>query len=230
MVECLLILTTENPIRNLIKTINFFTTTLIKQKMPLTLHPNNLSFSNKVFRILWRVIWLLFFRPTPRYLHQWRCLLLRLFGAKIGHGVHPYPSANIWAPWNLTMKDNSCLSEHVDCYNVDKISIGKNSTVSQYSFLCTASHDYTKAEMPLITAEIIIEDDVWIMADVFIAPGVKIGEGSIVGARSSVFSNIPAWIICKGNPAIGYRVRNNPKLTKDQSTAALKHNEITKSI
>ena len=179
--------------------------------MPLTLQIKKLSKSNKFLRIIWKLVWVLLYRPTPRSFHKWRCFLLRLFGAKIGVGVHPYPSAAIWAPWNLIMADNSCLSEYVDCYNVDQISIGKNYTVSQYSFLCTASHDYTKVGMPLITGPITIADDVWIMADVFISPGLKIGEGSIVGARSSVFTNIPPWVIFKGNPAIQCRIRNHPQ-------------------
>ena len=83
-----------------------------------------LSFRNKVGRTVWNVVWLLLFRPTPRLLHVWRCMLLRMFGAKLGKAVHPYPSARIWAPWNLEMGDHSCLSEQVDCYCVDKIRIG----------------------------------------------------------------------------------------------------------
>lgn len=151
--------------------------------------------------MLWQVVWLLFYRPTPRVLHTWRCFLLRLFGAKIGKAVHPYPSARIWAPWNLKMGDHSCLSEQVDCYCVDLIQIGAHATVSQYSFLCTASHDYTNPDMPLVTAPIVIGERVWITADVFIGPGVHIGEGAVVLARSSVFEDIEPWVVATGNPA-----------------------------
>jgi putative colanic acid biosynthesis acetyltransferase WcaF len=167
----------------------------------------NLSLGNKIARTLWHVVWLLFYRPTPRFMHAWRRMLLRLFGAKLGKGVHPYPSARIWAPWNLEMGDHACLSEHVDCYCVDKIRIGAHSTISQYSFLCTASHDYTKAGMPLVTAPIGIADRVWITADVFVGPGVQIGEGAIITARSSVFTDIPAGMVARGNPAIPFKPR-----------------------
>ncbi len=122
--------------------------------MTEALRRHHLSARNKLARALWQVVWLLFFRPMPRPLHAWRCLLLRLFGAKLGKAVHPYPSARVWAPWNLEMGDHACLSEGVDCYRVDKIRIGAHSTVSQYSFLCTASHDYRQALMPLVTAPI----------------------------------------------------------------------------
>lgn len=149
----------------------------------------------KSARSIWHIVWLLLYRPTPRLLHPWRCLLLSLFGAKLGEKVHPYPSARVWAPWNLEMGDHSCLSEHVDCYCVDKIRIGAHATVSQYSFLCTASHDYCDLNMPLVTAPITIGERVWITADVFVAPGVTIGEGAVVLARSSVFENIEAWVV-----------------------------------
>lgn len=175
--------------------------------MAHTLKEMRLSVGNKLGRALWQAVWLLLYRPTPRFMHAWRCLLLRLFGAKLGKRVHPYPSARVWAPWNLEMGDHSCLSEHVDCYCVDKIRIGAHSTISQYSFLCTASHDYTKAGMPLVTAPISIADHVWITADVFVAPGVQIGEGAVINARSSVFSDLPAWKIARGNPAKAYKPR-----------------------
>ncbi len=163
---------------------------------------NTISRLNKILRALWNVTWFLLFRTTPRSFHRWRCFLLKIFGAKIGKEVHPYPTARIWAPWNLSMGDHSCLSEGVDCYCVDLIKIGAHSTVSQYSFLCTASHDYTVASMPLVTAPITIGERVWITADVFVGPGVTIGDGAVVTARSSVFSDIPPWMVAKGNPAV----------------------------
>lgn len=161
----------------------------------------DLSTRNKVGRVVWTVVWSLLYRPTPRLFHGWRRLLLRLFGAKIGKGVHPYPSARIWAPWNLEMGDHSCLSECVDCYSVDWIRIGAHSTVSQYTFLCTASHRYTDPDMPLVTAPITIGDRVWIMADVFVAPGISVGDGAVITARSNVFHDIEPWVVAGGSPA-----------------------------
>ncbi|HEY8355829.1 MAG TPA: putative colanic acid biosynthesis acetyltransferase, partial [Ramlibacter sp.] len=134
-------------------------------------------------------------------------MLLIAFGAKLGRGVHPYPSARIWAPWNLEMGEHACLSDYVDCYSVAKITIGAYSTVSQYSFLCSASHDYTSTAMPLVCAPIAIGERVWITADVFVGPGVTIGDGAVVTARSSVFSDVPSWTVAGGNPARPVRPR-----------------------
>lgn len=169
--------------------------------MPVPLQLHHLGLSNKVARIFWQIAWLLLYRPTPRLFHPWRRFLLRLFGAKLGKSVHPYPSARIWAPWNLEMGDHSCLSEQVDCYCVAKVIIGAHATVSQYSFLCTASHDYTDLNMPLVTAPITIGERAWITADVFVGPGVSIKEGSVVLARSNVFKDVEPWVVVAGNPA-----------------------------
>lgn len=105
------------------------------------------------------------------------------------------------------MGDDSCLSHHVDCYNVAKITLGNRATVSQYSFLCTATHDYTKNNFPLLVAPISIGSNAWVTADVFIGPGVNIGEGAVINARSSVFSDIDPWVVAKGNPAKPYKAR-----------------------
>jgi putative colanic acid biosynthesis acetyltransferase WcaF len=141
-------------------------------------------------------------------LHGWRRFLLRLFGAKMGLGTFAYPSVQIWAPWNLVMGDHSCLSHFVDCYCVDKVTLGHHATVSQYSHLCTASHDYNKADMPLISAPIVIADFAWVTADVFVGPGVTVSEGAVIAARSTVTRDVPPWTVVAGAPAKFVRLRD----------------------
>lgn len=177
------------------------------------------AWTNAVGRVLWRVVWLIVYRPSPRVFHGWRRFLLRLFGATVGPGAHPYPSAKIWAPWNLTMGPRSCLGPDVDCYCVDQIILGANATVSQYSFLCTASHDYRHSHMPLVTAPIVIEDHAWVAADVFVGPGVTIGEGAVVGARASVFRDVAPWTVVAGNPVKVINKRSGSP-ENDKSTGA----------
>ena len=131
----------------------------------------------------------------------WRRMLLRFFGARIGEGAKIMPSTKIWAPWNLTMGEEACLSHDVDCYCVAPVSIGAHATVSQYSFLCTATHDVQDPHMRLVTAPIVIGDGAWVAADVFVSPGIIIGEGAVVGVRSNVFMNLEPWKIYAGTPA-----------------------------
>jgi putative colanic acid biosynthesis acetyltransferase WcaF len=163
--------------------------------------PSPHSRVNRTTRLLWSIVWLLLFRPSPKPLYAWRRLLLRLFGAHLGEGVVVHASARIWAPWNLEMGDFSSLAPFVDCYCVDRVSLGRRVTVSQYSFLCAASHDVDSPDMRLTTAPVKLEDHAWIAADAFVAPGVTVGEGAVVGARASVFKDVPAWTVVAGNPA-----------------------------
>jgi putative colanic acid biosynthesis acetyltransferase WcaF len=162
---------------------------------------SNLTLRNRFLRAIWYIVWISLFRPSPRPFFWWRRFLLRLFGAKIAEGVRVYGTAKIFYPPTLTMDAFSILGPDVDCYCVDKVHIGHHAVVSQYSFLCTASHDYRKPDLPLITAPIKIENQAWIAADSFIAPGVTIGEGAVVGARSSVYRDVPSWVVVGGNPA-----------------------------
>lgn len=159
------------------------------------------SRANQLARLLWGVVWVFLFRPSPRFLYGWRRFLLRLFGAQVGREAHIYPSARIWAPWNLEIGAFSALGHAVDCYCVDRVCIGAHVGISQYSFLCTASHDIADPHLKLIHAPIRIDDAAWVAADVFVGPGVHIGAGAVVGARSGVFKDVEPWTVVCGNPA-----------------------------
>lgn len=152
-------------------------------------------------RLAWELVWLLAFRPTPRWaLHGWRRFLLRAFGARIGAGCRIAPSCRVWAPWNLAMGEFSALGDGVDCYSMGRITIGSKVAVSQRSFLCAGSHDIRSLSRPLVTGPIAIEDHVWIAAESFVHPNVSIREGAVVGARSVVTQDLPAWSVCVGHP------------------------------
>ena len=153
----------------------------------------------KILRKLWELVYAVLFRPSPRgMMNGWRKMLLRLFGAKIGKGSKIAPTCFVWAPWNLEMGDFSVLGDHVDCYTMNKIHIGSKVAVSQRSFLCTGSHDTTSLLRPLTTRPITIGDHAWIAAEAMICPGVTIGAGAVIGARSFVNRDMPAWTICAG--------------------------------
>ena len=57
--------------------------------------------------------------------------------------------------------------------------------------------------------KITIGNSCWVATDVFIAPGVTVGDGAVIGARSTVFKELkPNWIY-KGTPAIAHKARFN---------------------
>lgn len=168
----------------------------------MTANRHKFSLGNKVARTLWIFVSFFLFKPfAPRIFRKWRIIILKLFGAKIKFTCTIHSNVKIWAPWNLKMDDYSCLGPNVDCYNQGLIIIGANSTISQKVYLCASSHDYNLSSHPLILAPIIIGDKVWVAADAFIGPGVKIGEGAVVGARAAVFKEIDPWVVVGGNPS-----------------------------
>lgn len=169
------------------------------------------SRGNVAARALWGVVYRLFFRPTPRPFHAWRNWLLRCFGARLHPTARVYPRARVWAPWNLVMGERATLGDDVDCYCVDTITIGAHTTVSQYTYLCGATHDFEFEAFPLAPRPITIGAWCWVAADVFVAPGVTIGEGTVVGARSGVFKDLPPWVVASGTPAQPRRPREKPK-------------------
>lgn len=174
---------------------------------PLAARRSPHSLGHRLARFLWGVVYILLFRPTPRNFHFWRVMLLRIFGAKIHSKARVYPKAKIWAPWNLTMHEGATIGDEVDVYCVAPITLEAWAGVSAYSYLCAASHDFDNVEFPLTPAPIKLGRRCWLAADVFVAPGVTIGDGVVVGARSSVFSDLPPWMVCMGTPAKPVRPR-----------------------
>lgn len=127
--------------------------------------------------------------------------MLRLLGAKIGRGVQVFPSARIMYPWLLEIGDRSVISWDVKVYNAGKITIGKNTVISQYSHLCAATHDYDSANFLLLKKPIFIGNNVWVAADAFIGPGVHISDGAVVAARAVVIKDVSSLTVVAGNPA-----------------------------
>lgn len=151
---------------------------------------------------LWRFVYVIFFRHSPQVMYGWRRFLLRSFGATIGKGVIIRPSAQITYPWKLTLGDYCWIGDEVVLYSLGIITVRSNAVVSQRSYLCTGTHDYNSENFDIESHTIVIGEKCWIATDVYVGPGVSIGNGTIVGARSSVFKDLPAGKVCIGSPAV----------------------------
>ena len=150
---------------------------------------------------LWWLTQSLFFKTSPQVLYGWRRFLLSLFGAKIGKKVIVRPSAQITYPWKVTIGKNSWIGEETILYSLGDIFIGENVAIAHGVYFNTGLHDHTRKDFKIASKNIIIEDECWITNDVYIAPGVSISKGCVIGARSSVYKNMPEGFICYGNPA-----------------------------
>jgi putative colanic acid biosynthesis acetyltransferase WcaF len=166
----------------------------IRFTSPWTLRQN-------MIRVMWMIVSALFFRTSFHNWYGWRRMLLRMFGAKIGHDVRIRPTVKIEIPWNLDIDDGSIVGDHAILYSLGKITLGKRVIISQYAHLCAGTHDYRYKAFPLVRPPITIGDEAWIAADAFVGPGVTMGRRAVLGARASAFRDIGAEMIAAGNPA-----------------------------
>jgi putative colanic acid biosynthesis acetyltransferase WcaF len=157
---------------------------------------------------LWWIVQATLFAWSPQFLYGWRRFLLRLFGARIGRKVLIRPTVKVTYPWKIYIGDYSWIGDDVVLYSLGEIIIGRHTVISQKSYICTGSHDYTSLSFNIFSEPVQIGNEVWIATDVFVAPGVRVGDGSVVGARSSVLQDLPPGKICYGNPAEA--VKNRP--------------------
>ena len=133
-------------------------------------------------------------------MYPFRSALLRLFGAKVGNKVILRPSVTVTYPWKVTIGDHAWIGDNAVLYSLGPIHIGDHAVVSQRSYLCAGSHDFTDPAFPITGPEVRVGNQTWLGADTFVGPGVSIGDGTVVGARSSVFSDLPGGMICLGSP------------------------------
>ncbi len=107
----------------------------------------------------------------------------------------------------IKIGDNTRI--HGSCIHArESITIGKNCLIgANCNILDSNGHEtsFPDVENRIHTRgyskPIIIADNVWIGANCFILPGVKIGKGSIISANSVVTKDIPSMVIAAGNPA-----------------------------
>ena len=166
------------------------------------------STGNRARRAVWNLCWLLLYRPSPRPLHGWRSLLLRVFGAKLGPDCHFYPASRVWAPWNLTCADHVAAGDGVEIYNPSPVELASHVILSQNAFLCGATHDYNDPAFPLLSYRMRVERYAWICAHAKVAPGVHVGEGAVLGLGSVATRDLAPWTVYGGNPAQPVRERN----------------------
>jgi putative colanic acid biosynthesis acetyltransferase WcaF len=160
----------------------------------------------------WAAVQATLFRWSPRPFHGFRARLLRLFGADIPQPgkVVVFPSASVVFPWKLSLAPRSMIGPRVAIYNLAKVSLMRGANISQGCHICAGTHDYNRWSMPLVAKPIVVGENAWLGADVFVGPGVAIGELCVVGARSVVVKDLPARTVCAGSPCRPLKDRKAP--------------------
>jgi lipopolysaccharide O-acetyltransferase len=112
----------------------------------------------------------------------------------------------------ITIGKNVQLNDYVHIAAIESVIIGDNVLIASKVFISDHNHgNYSNenqdspktkpSERQLYSKPVVIEKNVWLGEFVSVLPGVKIGEGSIVGTMSVVNKDIPPYSISVGSPA-----------------------------
>jgi acetyltransferase-like isoleucine patch superfamily enzyme len=129
---------------------------------------------------------------------------LRGSNIKIASNVHIHENVFIRSSEYIIIGENSTINRN-SCI-LDKVIIGKNCSIAPNVVIVGSNHLFKDASI-LIKSQgseikgILIEDDVWIAANVTILDGVTIGYGSIVAAGAVVNKSVPPFSVVGGVPA-----------------------------
>jgi putative colanic acid biosynthesis acetyltransferase WcaF len=88
--------------------------------------------------------------------------------------------------------------------------LGSHAILSQEAFLCGATHDYDDPAFPLLAYTSEIGAYAWVCARASVAPGVNLGEGSVLGLGSVATRDLEPWSVYAGVPATKIRPRSRP--------------------
>ncbi len=97
--------------------------------------------------------------------------------------------------------NNSCFFE-----GGKGIKIGNYVQLAHSVSIVSMNHSFARKDLPIKKqgfsgGPVEIGDDVWLGAKVTVLPGVRIGEGSVIGANSVVTHDIPSYSVAVGSPA-----------------------------
>jgi putative colanic acid biosynthesis acetyltransferase WcaF len=157
---------------------------------------------------LWKIVWTVLCRPTPKYFIGWRNLVLKAFGAKLQGRPFVSQRAVIKIPWNLELHDRSCIGPQAEVYSLAPVILEAGCTIAQQAYLCCGTHNFDDPRLPLVVGPIVVRKNAFIGARAFICPGVEIGEGAVVGACAVVTRDVEPWTVVAGNPARLIRKRS----------------------
>ncbi|WP_166903227.1 DapH/DapD/GlmU-related protein [Mycobacterium sp. DL440] len=142
-----------------------------------------------------QIIWLVVSRSV---LFRWwmpnrvRIAVLRAFGARVGAGALIRHGVRIHWPWKLEVGECSWIGEGAWILNLENVTIGSNSCVSQDVLLCTGGHDRYSPTFEFDNGPIVIGDRVWVAARATVLRGVRIGDGATIAATALVSQDVPA--------------------------------------
>jgi len=150
---------------------------------------------------IWRIVNCSLYRYSPSLARGWRRFLVRLFRGKVSPSSSLSRSAIIECPWNFEIGELSSIGDHSWVYALEKVVIGDKVCVGDSVKLLTGTHDITSPAFALVRKPVRIDSGSWVATSATVLPGVRIGEGAVVGASAVVAKDVEPWTVVVGNPA-----------------------------
>ena len=136
---------------------------------------------------------------TPEELIE---LFSKLTGKKIDKTFRIFPPFYTDCGKNITVGKNVFINACCRFQDQGGITIGDGALIGHNTTIATLNHEFDPNQRANINPNpVIIGKNVWIGSDCTILPGVKIGDGAIIGAGSVVTKNVEKNTIVAGNPA-----------------------------
>ena len=163
--------------------------------------------AGSIKKALWFITNALFFINPLNPFSGIKVSLLRMFGARIGKGVVIKPGVNIKFPWKLNIGDYSWIGEKVWIDNLDTVTIGSNCCLSQGALILIGNHNYKVNTFDLMVEPVVLEDGVWLGAGSIVTGGVTCRSHSVLAVNSVASSDLNAYSVYRGNPALKVKER-----------------------
>jgi len=139
--------------------------------------------------------------------------------AHCGKNVNVEHGAIVGAGKQVFIGDNSGIG--VNCV-VNKAQIGDDVMIGYDVLFVSKNHEFVRIDIPMRLqglrdeSPIIIGNDVWIGHRVILLPGVRVGNGAIIGAGAVVTCDVPDYAIVAGVPAKVLKLRNQTTSSDSQ--------------
>ena len=173
------------------------------------------STTRKICRFIALVAYYGFTKYLPQYLpngHECkkiRGFVCRYIFRKCGRNINVKRGAFFGTGRDIEIGNNSDIGLNAHIAGIGgggKLIIGDNVMMAPEVVVLTLGHYYNDINTPInrqgdFASKVIIENDVWIGIRSIILPGVRIGEGAIVGAGAVVTKDVLSWTIVGGVPA-----------------------------
>jgi acetyltransferase-like isoleucine patch superfamily enzyme len=172
-------------------------------------------------------------RALPNFLWPVKWLLLKKSLKEVGRNFHFGPNSVFSDHRLIEIGNNVFFGDGIVINSQVPVKIGNGVMFGPEVMIIGGDHNFRVVGMTMnqvkvggVNLPIIIEDDVWLGSRVIILKGIKIGEGTVVGAGSIVTKSLPPYSICVGNPCKPLHCRYSIKDLKKHLSLVNSHYNV----